>query len=89
MARAHPRHPSRQLPKGKRNALSVYLDLIEYERWSDAIDHQPVTGIDQMRAELRRTDGELSGVSARAMDGVSVVLGRFPGARHSGWLSSR
>jgi hypothetical protein len=43
----------------------VYLDLIGYERWPDGIDHQPATGIDQMRA-LRRTGGELSGVSARA-----------------------
>ncbi|MBU0595063.1 hypothetical protein KJ567_00050, partial [Candidatus Bipolaricaulota bacterium] len=76
MARTDPQHASRSLPKGKRNALSVYLDLIDYERWPDAIGHQPVVGIDLMRAELRRAGGELAGVSVEARDAWRKTLHR-------------
>jgi hypothetical protein len=57
--RRHPHHFSHGLPKGQRNALSDYLDLIGYDRYSDAAD-KPAEGITEMLRALRRDDRRVS-----------------------------
>lgn len=61
----HPGHYSHHLKKGERNALSIYMDLIDYQRYSDAAE-KPIVGINWMETELRATGGDVSLVSAEA-----------------------
>jgi hypothetical protein len=54
--RHFPEPPEAKPPMGKRNPLSLYLDLIGYQRHPEAVGMQPATGISAMLSDLHRCE---------------------------------
>lgn len=75
MNRTHPGHPSRQLKKGERNALNVYLNAVKYRRRDDAAA-KPAEGIRLMIHGLRRTRGSVEGLTEEERAGWRATLRR-------------